>query len=142
MMQCFYWGVNYIGTIRLNRKGLEGKEENQKPFSDLKKVLKKDYDEKTGAIEGRYIVKKGQKKYIQGFQKGYFEIKKLEGLPICVNVQKDNKVMTEASNAISMEEKTWITRYNKEKNRKESIQVSLGHALINLINGLLDQATA
>ena len=50
--------------------------------------------------------------------------------------------MTEASNAIAMDEKAWVTRYNKEKNRKESIQVWLGHALINLIYGLLDQATA
>ena len=44
MMQLFWWDGNYIGTIKLSRKGLHGKGDDEKPFENLKKTLAKDYD--------------------------------------------------------------------------------------------------
>ena len=47
--------------------------------------------------------------------------------------------MLEAENSIPMHEKTEFWRYNKKVGKKESICVWIGHALINLIYGHLDQ---
>ena len=141
MLQLFYWGVNYLGTIGSNRKGLKTSQEvNQ--FSDLKRALAKDYDEKIGGEEGAEIPTSGERKKYQGYKKGYFAIRKIDGLPVIVNVQKDNKVVLEGGNSIPMNETTEVWRYNKKVRKKESICVWIGHALINLIYGNLDQGTS
>ena len=112
--QMFYWDVNFLGTIKLNRKGLRGQGTDEKPFHDLKKLLERSYDYKTGGEEGAQLPsERGKKKKYQGFKRGHCDIRKARGNPLVVCVQKDNKVMTEASNSIPVEKRTTIHRYNK-----------------------------
>ena len=140
--QLLYWNINYLGTIKLNRKGLGGENDGEHPFNELKKKLERAYDHDIGGIEGAQLPQKGKRKKFQGFKKGHFVIQKVRGHPIVVNIQKDNKVMSEAGNCISMDSTTFTKRWNKKKHEKESISVWSGHAIINKVYGMLDQATA
>ena len=107
--QMFFWGANFLGTIKLNRKGLRAPGKDDKPFHDLKKLLEKSYDYEKGGEEGALLPsERGEKKKYQGFKKGHCEIRKVRGTPLVVCVQKDNKVMTEASNSIPVEQRTTI----------------------------------
>ena len=143
MLQLHFQGINYLGTMKLSRKGLKGKGKDEKIFENLKKSLEKDYDYNIGGAEGAEIPSTGKKRNKkQGYKKGFFECRKIEGLPIIVNIQKDNKVMVEGGNSTQMDRKAIVSRYNKEKRKKEDIEVWVGHSLINLIYGMLDQATA
>ena len=40
--QMFNWDVNFLRTIKLNRKGLRGQGADDKPFHDLKKTLREE----------------------------------------------------------------------------------------------------
>ena len=143
MLQLHFQGINYLGTMKLSRKGLKGKGKDEKIFENLTKALEKDYDYKIGGTEGAEISSsgRGRKKY-QGYKKGSFEWRKIEGLPIVISIQKDNKVMVEGGNSTQIDRKVEISRQNKEERKKETIEVWVGHALYNLIYGNLDQATA
>ena len=61
LVQMFYWGVNFLGTIRQNRKGLQGKGDEEKPFHELKKSLAKDYDDNIGGQQGVLLPSRGKK---------------------------------------------------------------------------------
>ena len=128
-------------TIKSYRKGLK-KNQEEKQFSNLKATLAKDYDQEIEGEEGGEIPTCRRRKKYQGYKKGYFAIRKIDGLPVIVNVQKDNKVVLEGGNSIPMNETTEVWRYNKKVRKKESICVWIGHALINLIYGNLDQGTS
>ena len=143
MVQMLYQGVNFLGTIKLTRKGLQktGKDP-QRPFADLKKMLGKDYDPEIGGRQGAQIPSNTKRKKQQGQKKGHFEIRKTKDISVVVNVQKDNKVMIEGGNSISMTKTAMVQRYNEEKRERESISVWLGHALYNIIYGQVDQATS
>ena len=144
MVQMLYQGVNFLGTIKADRKGLQktSKKDPQRPFVDIKKKLGKDYDPKIGGIQGAQLPSNTKTKKYQGYKKGHFEIRKIKDLSVVVNVQKDNKVMIEGGNSISMTKTAMIQRYDVIKRERESISVWLGHALYNLIYGQVDQATS
>ena len=50
--------------------------------------------------------------------------------------------MTEAANCIPMSATVEISRYDRETRKSEPLRAWMGHALINLVYGMLDQATA
>ena len=50
--------------------------------------------------------------------------------------------MTEALNCIPMVATVEISRYDRETKKSEPLRAWMGHALINLVYGMLDQATA
>ena len=59
-----------------------------------------------------------------------------------MNIQKDNKVVSEAGNSTPMEKMVEVMRYDRKERKKVPISVWSGHAQINLIYGMLDQATS
>ena len=123
LKQLTYWGVNYLGTIRQNRKGLRGTGTDEQPFADIKKLLEKDYEEKQGGKEGSIIPSSGKTVKRQGYRKGAFTNRKIRGQPIVVTIQKDSKVMTEAANCVPLEANLEVERYDRATTKKEKISV-------------------
>ena len=121
--QLTYWVVNFLGTIRQNRKGLRGTGTDEQPFADIKKLLEKDYDDKLGGKEGSIIPSSSKTVKRQGYKKGAFTNRKIRGQPIVVTIQKDSKVMTESANCVPLEATLEVERYDRETARKEKISV-------------------
>ena len=89
-------------------------------------------------LKVRNFLKRPEGKKLNGYKKDHFVIQKARGHPNVVYIQKDNKVMSEAGNCISMDSKTITKRRNKKKREKESISVWSGHAIINKVYRKLD----